>query len=193
MKHEDAILTQSMTIEEIGKAILDGALCPSQLTDEQRIAWYNWEPKPVELTSFQLVFEEQRQEFLWEYYWQGEPMLFTAVAHVWDSLEGQREAHGTLVGLISGTGGKGKIGIRRTLEKFLRECLDGCSPLPACADYSSLDQWNDAVRQSCVDDERQARQRCAQYAAILDGRAPSQDKPEEAGVLLIGPWKGRGA
>ena len=189
MQHEDAILTQSMTIEEIGKAILDGTLCSSQLTDEQRIAWYNWEPKPVELTSFQLVFEEQRQEFLWEYYWQGEPMLFTAVAHIWDSLEGQREAHGTLVGLISGTGGKGKTGIVLTLQRFLRECLDGCSPMPSRDLYASLDEWNDAVRLSMAEDEEQARNLCSRYSAILDGRVPEKEAADSFGQLLQGHWK----
>lgn len=185
----DVKTSAEQTVDDLASRILSGEISSSELTGEQLIAWINWEPTPVELTSFDLSNEEQRKEFLWEYYWQGETTLFSVVAHVWDSLEGQREAHCTLVGLVSGTGGKGKTGLILTLQKFLRECLDGCSPLPSRENYASLEEWNDAVRQSFIDDEQQARERCKQYSAILDGRVPEVTTKDSSGQLLKGNWK----
>ena len=183
------------TADEIGWAILNGGLAVSDLTVEQLVAWIEWEPPPVPLTSFDLGDERLRCEFLWEYYWQGEPTLFAAVAHVWDSLEGDRAGHGTLVGLVSGTGGVGKKGIRLTLQQFLRECLAGATLLPRREDYSCLEEWHHAVQQSFANDEDHARALCVRYSAILDGRFPDEGRPASAGPagskVIVGPWRSR--
>lgn len=167
-----------------------GRIVLSDLSSDRAFDVFLWEPPPMPLASFHLGSEEHRREFLWQYYWQGETTLFAAVAHVWDSLGDQRAAHGTLVGLLSGTGGKGKTGIVLTLQKFLRECLDGPEPLPAIAEFAALEQWHQACKQSFADDEAHARRLCAIYSDILDGRPPAKLRRESRhGEVMAGPWR----
>ena len=43
------------------------------------------------MNSFSLVHPEQRTGCLYQYCWYGEPLLLSAVAHIWDSLAEPRE------------------------------------------------------------------------------------------------------
>lgn len=170
-----------------------GKITSGDLPLEVFVKWTQWDPPPVDLKTFHLGTEEHRQDFLYQYQWQGDDVLFTAIAHIWDSLEGEREAHCILVGLLSGTGGKGKTALRKTLQKFLAECLDTPTPaMPRMADFASMDEWNAAVRSGWNNDEAHVLKLCQQYSAILDGRSSewtALDRECEPSNLLLGPWR----
>lgn len=124
----------------------------------------------VDITSFYLGDEDQRREFLWQYYAQGETVLFAAVNHIWNSLEGDREWHCALVGTLSGTGGSGKAALVATLQQFLGECLAFNAELPRFDHYPDVETWHRACVRSWEDDATHARALCARYSTILNGK-----------------------
>ena len=130
------------------------------------------QPVIFPITSFYLGNEQQRQEFLWQYYAQGDAVLFAAVNHIWNSLDGNRAAHCALVGSLSGTGGSGKAALALTLQLFLNECLDFNDELPRLDDFPDVDSWHVACLKCWDDDAAHARAQCKRYAAYLDGRKP---------------------
>lgn len=139
------------------------------------------------LTSWDLSQDSHRREFLFHYYWIGEPALFAAVSHVWTSLN-QPQAHCTLIGLLSGTGGTGKLGLLLTLQDFLARALASITPIPPRADYDSLEAWHRASMATYDCDEARVTALCARYAAILDGRSPDVAAQGSA-TILQGPWR----
>ena len=183
--------TAQMSVDEIGMAILNGEMSYEQLSQEQLLEWAAWEPPPIDLTKFHLGTEEHRQQFLYQYQWQGDEVLFPAVAHIWDSLNGQRDGHCILIGALSGTGGNGRTALRKTLQKFLAECLDTPSVMPRLVDFASMDEWNAAVHRGWNADEDHVRALCERYSAILDGREPEAREigggPDSN--VLKGPWR----
>lgn len=133
------------------------------------------EAKAALITSLHLGDEQQRQNFLWQYYAQGDEALFAAVNHIWNSLGGNRAAHCALVGSLSGTGGSGKAALALTLQQFLQECLAFNAELPRLADFPDVDSWHLACLKCWEDDAAHARAQCRRYSAFLDGRKPGPE------------------
>lgn len=140
----------------------------------------------VPLTSYTLSDEAHRREFLHQFYWVGETALFAAASHVWASLAEPRGARCTLIGLMSGSGGKGKTGLVLTLQKFLTETLAVDNPLPDRADHPTLDAWHEAAMAAFEADRNDVAALCARYSAILGGSCPEPEQPPTS--VVTGPW-----
>lgn len=191
---------EHLNIDQIIAGLMDGAIRFEELSPEQFGELADWEPPPILMNSFDLSVDEQRQRFLYQYQWKGDQVLFPAVAHIWNSLEGQRGGHCILVGLLSGTGGKGKNALRLTLQQFLADCLDGPDMIPKAAEFGSLEEWNRAVQNQWSGEEERVLALCARYSAILDGRCPCDRSPSDPvnsangghrrpAAVILGPWR----
>jgi hypothetical protein len=154
---------------ELNDGIISGEIRLSDLPDELILAWGYWEPPPADLTAFVLCNAEHRQEFLYQYCAQGEPALFTAVAHIWDSLAEPRELRCTLIGAACAAGGTGKMALVLMLRKLLAECLYDEEPMPRSDQFDDIDAWHQATMGYFEGDEQRMRIVCARYAGILDG------------------------
>jgi len=121
------------------------------------------------LYKFSLLEEENRQAFLFAYYWIGETALFAAVSHVWDRLAEPRGLRCTQMGQLSGVGGEGKQALLLTLQQFLAEALAVNTPLPSRTDYSSLAEWHVAAMGTFAADKTEIDRLCQVYSSILNG------------------------
>lgn len=175
-----------LTMAELDDKIGAGEICLSDLPKHLISEWATWEPEPVHLTTFFLSNEEHRRAFLGEYCWQGEPVLFVAVAHIWDSLAEPREARCTQMGLACGSGGKGKMALVLMLQKLLAECLE-YPPFPKPDDFDSLEQWHEASMQAFAAEEQRERDLYARYSAILDGG--SNPAESATATVIRRPWR----
>ena len=158
-----------LTLEEIDHRLGTGEIRIIDLPHELVSAWAAWEPEPADLTAFALSDADQRAEFLYQYCYQGEPVLLVAVAHIWDSLAEPREARCIQIGMASGSGGKGKMALVLTLKKLLAECCQIGAVLPDKAGFAGPDEWHQAVMAHFASSEEQERALCRAYADILDG------------------------
>jgi len=179
-----------LTLEQLNDRIVEGEIDPLSLPREQFAAWAAWEPDPVPMNSFVLADENHRQAFLFQYCWQGEPALFAAVAHIWDSLAEPREARCIQIGLATGTGGKGKIALMLMLQKLLAECLD-YPPQPRPDAFDSLEAWHQASMQAFAAEEQRERELYVRYSAILNGSSPAPNTAADA-TVVTGPWTDSG-
>jgi len=124
------------------------------------------------LFAFSLSDRQGREAFLVELNWLGEPSLFQAVAHVWDSLAEPRKDRCTLMGQLSSAGGAGKQALRRTLQQFLLDGMKLHESFPSRDDYLSIDEWHEAVIGSFAILDEGLFALAANYALILDGQQP---------------------
>lgn len=177
----------NLTMTELNDGIVAGEIDPQMLPDDLRTAWYAWEPDPVPMTSFVLADEGHRREFLYQYCWQGQPVLFAAVAHIWDLLAEPREARCIRIGLACGTGGKGKKALALMLNKMLAECIEGPG-LPDPDEFDSLEAWHRASMQHFANEAQRERDLCAYYSAILNGGSGAME-PEPTATVITGPWR----
>lgn len=136
----------------------------------QEIASGEWEPPTIPLHLFPLRTEKGRRGFLRELYNVGYPALFEGVHHVWNSLCAPRAYRCTLMGVHSGSGGGGKIGLVNTLQQFITEGLATIHPIPSSDLYETLEEWHHAAMATYDDDERDLKLVIARYAAILNGQ-----------------------
>jgi hypothetical protein len=128
-----------------------------------------WEPPKIPLNLFALCAEDGRKGFLRELYNIGYPALFEGVHHVWNSLCAPRAYRCTLMGVHSGAGGGGKLGLVNTLRHFITEALATIHPIPLRSGYDSLEEWHQAAMATYDDDERDLQIVIVRYAAILNG------------------------
>lgn len=128
--------------------------------------------KGSSLFEFSLSHRQDREAFLVEFHWLGEPSLFQAVAHVWDSLAEPRKDRCTLMGQLSSAGGIGKQALRRTLQQFLADGMKLHESFPSREDYLSFDEWHEAVIGSFAILDEGLFALVANYALILDGQPP---------------------
>lgn len=177
-----------LPMAELHERIIAGEIRALDLPKELLSAWAAWEPPPADLTAFMLASDEHRQEFLYQYCAQGEPAMFTAVAHIWGSLAEPRDARCTLMGIACGAGGKGKMALVAMLDQLLAESLDAIEPLPPREGFDSIEARHQAVMAKFDADEARLRKLCARYSAILDGAATCPDPT--GGKLIVGPWPG---
>lgn len=143
----------------------------SQENDELlRILLADDEVEQPPLSSYPLQSQAGREAFLEAFAYVGEPALFAAVAHIWDSLAEPKNARCIQIGLQAGTGGKGRAALRKFLMKFLEDVLGPpISPLPKGVDFEDLDQWNEAVHAIWADMRAAEEQTATRYAWILNG------------------------
>ena len=128
------------------------------LASPEEIASGEWEPPTIPLHLFPLCTEEGRRGFLRELY------------NVWNSLCAPRAYRCTLMGVHSGAGGGGKIGLVNTLQQFITEGLATIHPIPSSDLYETLEEWHHAAMATYDDDERDLKLVIARYAAILNGQ-----------------------
>jgi len=143
-------------------------------------AWAAWEPDPVPLTSFVLSDPAHREAFLYEYCAQGEPSLFAAVAHIWDSLAEPRDARCIKMGLACGTGGKGKIALVLMLRQFLDRFIEAGGPMPRAGEDDTIHTYHQAAMTHFDNMASEEEALVKYYAAVLDGGAalpPSTSAP----------------
>jgi hypothetical protein len=139
-----------------------------RMSPEELREWVLWEPEPTPLSAFPLHSHEGRCGFLREFYMVGEGALFSAVAHIWSSLEEPRTVRCIKMGLAAGTGGSGKRALRKLLQKFFQEALSIDNPLPPRAAYESLQSWHEASMASFQQDEADLAALVEIYAAQLN-------------------------
>ena len=131
--------------------------------------------KGSSLFEFSLSHRQDREAFLVEFHWLGEPSLFQAVAHVWDSLAEPRKDRCTLMGQLSSAGGIGKQALRRTLQQFLADGMKLHRGFPDRADHLNFVEWHQAVMASFAVLDAGLSALIADYALILDGQLPRKD------------------
>jgi hypothetical protein len=158
------------------------------MTMEEMDEWIDSEEAKTPFKSFDLSTDEGRQALLRKYYRIGNTSLFEAVSHVWASLNEPKAAHCTLMGLIAGTGGKGKRGLVLALQKFLAEALDSVIPIPDRAAHSSLDEWHQASLLTYDQEEDALCELLCQYSKILDGGVPASASLPSDALIIHGPW-----
>jgi len=158
---------------ELDDRLGSGEIMLSDLPKPLISAWAAWEPDPVPLTSFVLSHPAHREAFLYEYCAQGEPSLFTAVAHIWDSLAEPRDARCIKMGLACGTGGKGKMALVLMLRQFLDRFIDAGGPMPRAGEDDTIHTYHQAAMTHF---DKMAAEEAAlveYYAAVLNGAATS--------------------
>ena len=158
-----------MTLKELDDCITSGQIKAIDLPLGMLSAWAAWEPDAPDLSTYALHVSAQRNEFLYQYCVQGEPALFTAVAHIWDSLAEPRAARCAHIGAASGAGGHGKVALALMLQKLLGECNEIGAVLPERAKFANLEDWNQAVSTHFASGEAQEWALCKRYADILGG------------------------
>lgn len=157
------------------------------MSAEEFVNWLLSEPDPVPLSSFPLQFDQWRKEFLREFLRRGEPGRFEAVSHIWSTLNEPREARCTAMGIAAGTGGKGKTALMNLLAALLKDVMSTDAIVPKAADYSSLDEWHEAVIAYFRDGEARTNAALEKYSHILNGGAePMRKSPAQ---VIHGPWR----
>ena len=138
------------------------------------------------LASFPLHTHEWRLAFLRELYMQGYPALLEGVSHAWALMERPKAARCTYVGLLAGTGGKGKKALYNFFRQMIADALDTMHRIPPIDDFPSLARWNDAVYAQWHDEEAEVDRIIERYALLLVGRTvpPSPGNAE----IIQGPW-----
>jgi len=149
--------------------LASGEISFNELTHDQKVEWAAWEPDPLPMDSFSLADPEQREDFLYQYCYYGEPLLLSAVAHIWDSLAEPREWRCIKIGLASGTGGTGKMALVLTLQKMLAECVEIGPVMPRGGEFDDIDAHHQAVTDHWTSTYEQERALCRVYGKILDG------------------------
>ncbi|MCL6741457.1 hypothetical protein LZ518_09970 [Sphingomonas sp. RB56-2] len=160
-----------LTMAELDERIGAGEITLGDLPKHLISAWAAWEPDPVPLTSFVLSDAAHREAFLYEYCAQGEPSLFTAVAHIWDSLAEPRELRCTLKGAACGSGGKGKVALVLMLRQFLDQFLEAGGPMPRAKDGQSIGEHHQLAMAHFDNMAAEEAALVKYYAAVLDGAA----------------------
>ncbi len=128
------------------------------------------EVEQIPLASYPLQTQAGREAFLEAFAYVGEPAVFPAVEHIWNTLARPKTARCIQIGLQAGTGGKGKAALRKFLLKFLADYLgDSLPPLPKIADFADLDEWNNAVHEVWAGSRRAEERVASYYARILNG------------------------
>lgn len=140
----------------------------------------------LKLGQFPLHSHEWRVAFLLELYMQGYPALLEAVSRAWDLMKRPKAARCTHVGLLAGTGGKGKKALYNFFRAMITEALAVGRPIPKIADYASLDAWHDAVQQQQLSECHEVDQIIQRYAWTLVGEARKAKQP--TGEIVPGPW-----
>ena len=162
-----------LSMAELDEAIVAGSIKLRDLPEELLFAWGMWEPDPVPLTSFVLSDPAHREAFLYEYCAQGEPSLFTAVAHIWDSLAEPRDARCIKMGLACGTGGKGKIALVLMLRQFLDRFIEAGGPMPRAGEDDTIHTYHQAAMTHFANMAAEEAALVEYYAAVLNGAATS--------------------
>lgn len=157
---------------ELNQGLGSGEIPLGDLSEELIFAWGMWEPDPVPLTTFVLSDPAHREAFLYEYCAQGEPSLFTAVAHIWDSLAEPRELRCTLKGAACGSGGKGKMALVRMLRQFLGEFLEAGGPMPRAGEDDTIHTYHQAATSHFDTMAAEEAALVKYYSAVLDGTVP---------------------
>jgi len=158
-----------LPMTELDAMLADGTITLNQLSNRQISEWASWEPDPLPMNGFNLSDPLQREEFLYQYYCYGEPLLFAAVAHIWDSLAEPRDWRCIKIGLACGDGGTGKMALVNLLNKMLRQCLEIGGPLPQAGPIDSFDRHHQVVLDHFATMAEQERALCRAYGEILDG------------------------
>jgi len=179
------VTTRGTSYDHLSMAELDdrlgsGEIMLSDLPKPLISAWAAWEPDPVPLTSFVLSDPAHREAFLYEYCAQGEPSLFTAVSHIWDSLAEPQDARCIKMGLACGTGGKGKMALVLMLRQFLDRFIDAGGPMPRAGEDDTIHTYHQAAMTHFDNMAAEEAALCRYYAAVLDGGAallPSTSAP----------------
>ena len=166
----------NIPIAVLNEMLGSGEISTSDLSIEKYGEWAAWEPDPLPMNSFTLSDPAQREEFLYQYCYYGEPLLLAAVAHIWDSLAEPRQLRCALIGQACGTGGSGKLALALMLNQMLHECCEIGAVLPDKAGYGGPDDYHRAVTDHFATTYDQERALCRAYSAILDG-ANSAAKP----------------
>ena len=118
---------------------------------------------------FNLSDPAQREDFLYQYCYYGEPLLLSAVSHIWDSLAEPRELRCALIGQASGAGGTGKLALVQMLGQMLEQCSEIGAVLPDKAGYDGPEAYHQAVMNHWTVSYEQERALCKAYGDILDG------------------------
>jgi hypothetical protein len=158
-----------LTMAELNAGLVAGEISILDMPKHLISAWAAWEPEPVPLTSFTLSDPAQREAFLYEYCAQGEPSLFTAVAHIWDALAEPRETRCTLMGAACGSGGKGKMALVQMLKQFLDQFLDAGGPMPRTGEHDTIHTYHQAAMSHFDNMADEEAALCRFYSAVLDG------------------------
>ena len=146
-----------------------GEISTRDLSPKRISEWAAWEPDPLPMGQFTLSDPAQREDFLYQYCYYGEPLLLAAVAHIWDSLAEPRALRCTLIGQASGAGGTGKLALVNMLNQMLCQCSEIGAVLPDKAEYDSPEAYHQAVTSHWTSSYEQERSLCRAYGAILDG------------------------
>jgi hypothetical protein len=134
-----------------------------------------------------LCSNDGRCGFLESYIWRGEPALFEAVSHIWDSLNEPKTERCILIGFASGTGGSGKWALAKFLRRALREALDdGLTPPWVRHSYPDLDAFHAAAMGYFDASFRHYERTIQKYGDILNGE-PGRHAPVPMN-LIQGPW-----
>jgi hypothetical protein len=111
--------------------------------------------------------------FLYEYCAQGEPSLFAAVSHIWDSLAEPRDARCIKMGLACGTGGKGKMALVLMLRQFLDRFIEAGGPMPRAGEDDTIHTYHQAAMTHFAKMAAEEAALVEYYAAVLNGAATS--------------------
>jgi hypothetical protein len=142
------------------------------------------------LNAYQLHLRSGREAFLERLVAIGEPGVFSAVAHVWGSLARPAEARCTQMGLLAGTGGKGKVALRKVLTAFISEWLGHeMLTLPRWAGGQPLVDWHQKVVRIWAHENEREIAVVRKFAAILNGEPPAHSLDPPSVVILRGPWR----
>lgn len=140
----------------------------------------------LKLADFPLHTHEWRVAFLRELYMQGYPSLLAGVSRAWALMERPKAARCTYVGILAGTGGKGKKALFNFMRAMIQEALAIGQPIPRIDNHPSLEAWNRAVYEQWANEHHATELVIEKYAYLLVGRtAPERELP---GIVLVGPW-----
>ena len=160
-----------LSMAELDDRLGSGEIMLSDLPKHLISAWAAWEPDPVPLTSFVLSDPAHREAFLYEYCAQGEPSLFTAVAHIWDSLAEPQDARCIKMGLACGTGGKGKMALVLILRQFLDRFIAAGGPMPRAGEDDTIHTYHQAAMAHFDAMHAEEAALVQYYSVILNGGA----------------------
>jgi hypothetical protein len=130
---------------------------------------------PPTLNSFNLGTSGGRFDFLWRLSEMGEPGLLPATSHVWSLLAEPVALRATLMAATAKVAGKGKPGLLNVLKQFLAdfEAETDPPPLPERMNFTTSEEWNEAVAWHFEFGEQAIVSVIERYSAILNGEKPN--------------------
>ncbi|MGZ2411014.1 hypothetical protein ACUXST_000411 [Sphingomonas sp. F9_3S_D5_B_2] len=148
--------------------------------------WAELESPKTPLTCFPLHIPDGRKQFLAEFTRWGEPALFEAVGHLWNSLKPPKAFHAAAIAQAAGISGSGKSVLSKFLMTMLVEALSLSLPVPQPEAFESMEEWNVATIQTFAAEHAHHDDVIERYAAHME--LPNEAAIADSGLVIVGPW-----